>query len=690
MGKATKEYNESNSFYYYDKGFCSNPIETDRTFSLDTMQSEISFNGKGDFRIHSIEIERENGINICDFRYDGYKIEKGKKKLDGLPSLYGNEKICETLYICMIDEITKVKILLSYTIYDEYDIIVKNLKFIGGIEKVKLNRALTLNIDFSHHNYDLLTLYGSHINEKNIQRQELKYGIQVLESVRGSSSPQATPFISLLDKNSDEKTGNVYGINLIYSGNFFGAIQVEQYGTTRVLLGINQNTFSWELKPNMEFIAPEIALVYSDKGLNKMSQIFHKAYIDLLYKGNFQYKERPIVLNNWEATYFDFNEEKILELAKKSKEIGIELFVLDDGWFGNRNDDNSSLGDWFVNLKKLPNGLSNLVEKINEMGLKFGIWFEPEMISENSELFRKNPDWYVHIPDYKATKSRNQYVLDLTREEIVIYLYETISNILNSANIKYVKWDMNRHITEASSISLPKHRQKEFYHRYILGLYNLLEKLTKNFPDVLFENCSSGGGRFDAGMLYYMPQTWASDNTDAISRLKIQYGTSLIYPPLFIVGHVSEVPNHQTGRITPIKIRTNVAMSGNFGYELNLNKISEEEKEIIKKDIEFYKEYRNVFQFGKFYRLKSPFLGNEASWCFVKDEIVIVMYFKILSRSDYFIDTLYFQGLDENKKYLDIKSGKIYGGDELMYIGFTIPIVKEDFNSMRWIFKRLD
>ncbi len=692
-GAKVKEYNISNPIVFVDRGFSPNPTPFDRTFSLDTIPQEYPSYGNGDFRTPAFQVQLENGSTVMDLRYKSHKIYKGKPSLNGLPSTYPlNEDECETLEITLLDELTNLNVVLIYSVFNDFNVITRSVKFINkGKENLKLLKALSASIDFRDDEFELITLYGSHANEKNIARRKIVSGTQKVESLRGSSSAQQAPFLALVRKDTNEDRGEVFSFNFVYSGNFTAEVMLAPYYTTRVGMGINPFNFDWLLKENDEFQTPEVVMTYSSNGLLEMSKTYHEFYTTRLCRGKFKDKERPILINNWEATYFDFNEEKIKNIASIGKELGIELFVLDDGWFKGRNSDLTSLGDWVVDKEKLPNGLSSLAKYVNDLGMEFGLWFEPEMISEDSDLYRSHPDWYIHVPNRTPTISRNQLVLDLSRKEICDYLIKTVSEILSNANITYVKWDMNRNITDIWSPSLPYDRQGEFSHRYMLGLYYIMEKITSAFPNILFESCSGGGGRFDAGILYYMPQTWTSDNTDAICRLKIQYGTSLVYPPITMGSHLSASPNHQVGRVTPIETRGHVAMSGNFGYELDLTKLTEEEKNIIKSQISLYKEIRQVIQFGDFYRVLSPFECNEAAWNFVsKDkEEMVGMYFKILSEPGAKIRTLKFKGLDENAKYQNLETKEIFGGDELMNVGISIPMEKRDFESMLWRFKRV-
>lgn len=525
-----------------------------------------------------------------------------------------------------------------------------------------------------------------------MDRRRITSGTVQIESLRGTSSPQQAPFMALLRPETTEDFGEVYAANFVYSGNFIAAAQTDAFENTRFQMGMNPWNGQWLLEPGQEFHTPEVVMVYTSEGLNEMSKIFHNFYQDHLIRSQYTKKIRPILINNWEATYFDFTEEKILEIADKAAQVGIELFVLDDGWFGKRDDTTSSLGDWIEDRRKLPDGLKGLEEKIHEKGLQFGLWLEPEMISENSDLYRRHPDYVLHTPGRPYTYGRGQLVLDLSREDVCDYVIESISKVLESAQIDYVKWDMNRHLTDVGSGFYPAARQGEITHRYVLGLYRILETLTNKYPDILFESCSSGGGRFDPGMLYYMPQTWCSDNTDAVCRLKIQYATSLTYPPITIGAHVSGCPNQQTGRETSLSTRGFAAMSANMGYELDLTKCSEEELEQIKQQVDFYKEIRETIQFGTFYRTKNPFEGNLAQWNFVSKDgkDVVGFYFEILSRPAAPIQLMKFKGLERDGYYKDLNTGKIYGGDELMYSGISIPIHKQDFRSECYHFRKVN
>ena len=560
-------------------------------FMLEMTPQEYPGYGSTDLRTPAVELQFSDGTSATDFRYESHNIYAGKNKLNNLPATYvEDENEAMTLELTLVDSLKNVKLILSYSVFEEFDAITRSVKIINeSNEDVNINRVLSANVDFRDSDYELLQLSGAWARERHIIRKEIRSGSQSIESRRGSSSHAQNPFMALVRKDTTEQHGEVYGFSLIYSGNFLANVEVDMYENARAQIGINPFDFTWLLKSKEEFIAPEAVLVYSNEGLTGMSHIYNCLYGKRLCKGKYRDEVRPILINNWEATYFDFNETKIKEIAREATNLGMELFVLDDGWFGKRDDDNSSLGDWFVNEEKLKGGLNKLATEINEMGLQFGLWFEPEMVSPISELYKEHPDWCIHIPGRNRSEARRQLILDYSREDVCNYIIEKISEVLSSAPISYVKWDMNRNMSEIGSAKLPANRQREVAHRYILGLYKVLEEITTRFPDVLFESCSGGGGRFDPGMLYYMPQTWTSDNTDAIERLKIQFGTSMVYPNASIGCHVSAVPNHQVDRITPIETRGVVAMSGNFGYELDITKLPESEKEIIKEQVKLYK-----------------------------------------------------------------------------------------------------
>lgn len=662
-------------------------------FMLEMTPQEYPGYGSTDLRTPAVELQFSDGTSATDFRYESHNIYAGKNKLNNLPATYvEDENEAMTLELTLVDSLKNVKLILSYSVFEEFDAITRSVKIINeSNEDVNINRVLSANVDFRDSDYELLQLSGAWARERHIIRKEIRSGSQSIESRRGSSSHAQNPFMALVRKDTTEQHGEVYGFSLIYSGNFLANVEVDMYENARAQIGINPFDFTWLLKSKEEFTAPEAVLVYSNEGLTGMSHIYNCLYGKRLCKGKYRDEVRPILINNWEATYFDFNETKIKEIAREATNLGMELFVLDDGWFGKRDDDNSSLGDWFVNEEKLKGGLNKLATEINEMGLQFGLWFEPEMVSPISELYKEHPDWCIHIPGRNRSEARRQLILDYSREDVCNYIIEKISEVLSSAPISYVKWDMNRNMSEIGSAKLPANRQREVAHRYILGLYKVLEEITTRFPDVLFESCSGGGGRFDPGMLYYMPQTWTSDNTDAIERLKIQFGTSMVYPNASIGCHVSAVPNHQVDRITPIETRGVVAMSGNFGYELDITKLPESEKEIIKEQVKLYKEIRETIQFGKCYRLSSPFENNDIAWMFIsKDcEEIIVSFVRTLAKPNSKFISLKLVGLDESSKYEILGENIIVGGDELMNIGLNVPELKGDYQAKMWRLKKV-
>ncbi len=666
--------------------FTPNTIPGQHHYSLDTLAQEYPQYGSGDLRHPAYQVRLKDGSRITELKYASHQIVAGKPGLDGLPAVYTeSDEEAQTLILTLIDVYSGLKAHLLYTVFSHSNAIARSVRFENNSQqKIVIEKACSASIDFSDDQYELIGLWGAHEHERQIQRQLVRHGSTRLESRRGSSSHQMNPFAAFARPQTTENQGEVYGFSLIYSGNFCIEAEVDQFNMLRVTTGINDFEFDWQLSPGAVFQTPEAVLVYSNQGLGGMSRTYHDLYRSRICRGVHRDAVRPILVNNWEATYFSFTEEKIEAIAAKGAELGIELFVLDDGWFGHRDDDTSSLGDWFVHPQKLPNGLKGLAERINQKGLQFGLWFEPEMISPDSDLYRQHPDWCLHVPGRRRTEGRRQLVLDLSRQDVVDYLFETLSTVLASAPITYVKWDMNRNFSEAGSAILPPDQQKEVAHRYILGLYQLLERITHAFPQILFESCSGGGGRFDPGMLYYMPQTWTSDNSDAVERLKIQYGTSLVYPLSTIGAHVTAVPNHQVYRLTSLKMRGDVAMSGNFGYELDLTHMTEDEQEIVKAQTQTYQEMRELIQKGDFYRLLSPFEGNYTAWMVVsKDQReAVVFYFRILSEPNPALKRLKLQGLDPALDYRFDANETTYGGDLLMNHGWAAPHMFGDFTSI--------
>lgn len=664
------------------RSMASYVFEDRRTLSLEHVKQEYGVYGSSDYRFPAVEILQENGSRISDFCYVSHTVTAGKPKLEGLPATYTeNEDEAETLTLIMEDKVTGVRLELLYTIFAESGVIARSARFINkGGSAVHLLKAMSLCLDLPDCDYDWIQFSGAWARERHVKIRKLEQGIQSVGSTRGHSSHEHNPFIILKRATADEFQGEAIGFSLVYSGNFLAQAEVDTHDTTRVLLGINPENFDWKLEPGEAFQTPEAVMVYTDRGLNDMSQTFHRLYQKRLARGYWRDRVRPILINNWEATYMDFNEEKLIRIAQKAKESGIELFVLDDGWFGARRDDTAGLGDWKANTELLPGGITGLAQKIEEMGMKFGLWFEPEMVNKNSDLYRAHPDWILSVPGRNQSQGRYQHVLDFSRKEVVDYIYDSMADILGNAKVSYVKWDMNRSITECWSPSLPADRQGEVFHRYILGVYDLYERLTSAFPEVLFESCASGGARFDPGLLYYAPQGWASDDSDAVERLKIQYGTSCCYPISSIGAHVSAVPNHQVMRNTPLSTRANVACFGTFGYELDLNRLTEEEQEQVKHQVEFMKKYRELLQFGRFYRLKSPFEGNIAAWMVVSEDRsrAIVGWYKILNGANMPYMRLKLSGLDPDREYIVREEGEAGGkncggfyGDELMNAGLV-------------------
>ncbi|WP_125608342.1 alpha-galactosidase [Lapidilactobacillus bayanensis] len=694
FGKKIAHYSSSYDYPQVDRSFSPNPPHAvDRGFSLDTLLQEYPGHGFGDFREPAYNIRLNDGSRVTDFRYHDYQIRPGKPQLAGLPATYvSDEHDAQTLVLHLLDQVSQLELKMYYTIFTKQNVITRSAKLTNhGNDTVEVNRLTSVAIDFPAASYDLIQLRGAWARERNIVREPLNLGIKVLDSKRGASGHQQNPFVALVQPETTEFQGEAIGFGLIYSGNHETIIQRDQYAQTRVLMGINSFNFAWQLQPETAFQTPEVVLVYSDAGLNAMSQTFHDLCNQHLVPRRFQQRQRPILINNWEATYFNFDENKILKLAQAAKEVGIELFVLDDGWFGARNDDRTSLGDWFENKAKLSHGVSGLSAQIHQMGLQFGIWFEPEMISEDSDLFRNHPDWVLEVPRRERSVGRNQYVLDFSRAEVRANIFKQMTTILDQANLDYIKWDMNRNMTEVYSQVLPALQQGEVAHRYILGLYDFLSKITQAYPQVLFEGCAGGGGRFDLGILYYLPQSWTSDNTDAISRIKVQYGTSLLYPISSMGAHVSAVPNEQTHRVTSLAIRGNVAMSGVLGYELDLTKATADEKQAIAEQIKFYKAHRQLLQFGKFYRLMSPFNHNDVAWMFVSEQQdeAIVFYFRMSAEASYPLVTLKLAGLDPAKHYR--LGNAVYGGDELMNIGLYVdPNLTGDYATQRYVIKAIE
>lgn len=655
----------------------------DRLSFLDCFPMEYPTGGVGDFRESAIAVRSSSGHRGLQLTLDSYNIYRGKKPLDGLPATWGSEEDTETLELVLTDKVLNIKAVLSYSVFDGIDAVVRSVKLYNeSAEPVFIERIMSASMDMDNKEYDKILLNGSWARERHIERTPVNYGIQGMSSVRGEEGHQTHPFMALLDKTATEDVGDVYGINLIYSGNFLTLADRGQFDTVRLMTGINPEGFCWKLNPGESFQAPEAVLVYSGEGLNGMSHAFHDLYRTHLIRGEYRHKKRPILINNWEATYFDFTTEKLLAIAKEASKLGIEMLVMDDGWFGNRFDDNRALGDWFVNEEKLPGGLKYLVDEVNKLGMKFGIWLEPEMISPDSDLYRAHPDWAIQIPGRVGGLARNQYVLDMSRTEIQDYIFDLVAGILRSANIEYVKWDMNRPLSDLGSYGLSAECQGELYHRYVLGVYRLQERLVTEFPHLLLENCSGGGARFDAGMLYYSPQIWCSDNTDAIERLSIQEGTALIYPLSAMGAHVSDCPNHTVGRVTPFETRGYVALAGTFGYELDVTKIPEEDRKMIPEQVAMYHKYNDLVRTGDYYRIAS-YRQNHMYDCYMvvaKDKSeALVTFVQVMGRANSHSRRILLKGLCPDKKYRIEGEDRTYLGSTLMQAGILVGNMWGDY-----------
>ena len=695
FGSRIENYHGQRKYPRIDRGFSGNlPDSIDRGYSPDTLLREYSGTGEGDYRIPAILVKQGNGSQATRFIYNRYEIITGKPKLEGLPSSYvDHDDEAETLVIWLVDARAGLELALSYTIYAERSVITRSVKLHNiSNQTIMIDKIASMALDLPAQDLDLISLPGAHVNERHISRQSLTYGQTRLASRRGTSSHQMNNTMILAQRHTDEFHGEAYGFALVYSGNHALEIERDQIQQTRVVIGINEELFSWQLASGESFQTPEVIMVYANNGLNQMSQTFHGLIRDRVARGNHQHALRPILVNNWEATYFDFNEEKLRPIVDEAKQLGIEMFVLDDGWFGHRDNDDSSLGDWFVDKRKFPKGLRQFADYVHGQDLKFGLWFEPEMISEDSELLRKHPDYRLAVPGRTPYPSRQQFVLDIGRKEVRDNVIAQIEAILDEGYIDYIKWDMNRHISDIYSANLPAHKQGEVLHRYTLGLYEMLEHLTTKYPDVLWEGCSGGGGRFDVGFAYYMPQSWTSDNTDAIARLNIQYGTSLFYPTSVMTSHVSAVPNHQTGRITPFDTRGDVAMSGVLGYELDLTQLSPAEKDLVKSQVAVYKEIRPLVQYGDFTRLESPFEGNETAWMFTNEDKseILVFTFGVLNTAQASIHQVKLHGLQSDKIYENVASKEVFTGSELEWMGWYEAPMTEDFVSHRYHFKAMN
>lgn len=663
---------------YGDRGFSGNPNSagSDRTYSLDALPQESPSLGTGDFRNYALNIENADGSQCCNPVYITHEIAAGKYTLKGLPFVRAEENEAETLKIILEDPVTKVELHLLYGVLEKEDIITRSVIIKNaGKAPVTVKKAQSACLDFLHGDYDLIKFYGRHAMERNMERMPVSHESTRIGSRRGTSSHQYNPGVILAGKNTNEDSGSCYGMLFVYSGNFLVEAEKDQYDQTRIQMGLTDELFAYPLEAGAEFIAPEVILSYTNKGLSRLSKQYHHCIMNHICQGKYVHANRPVLINSWEAAYFDFTGDTIVELAKEAKALGIDMVVMDDGWFGKRNDDNSSLGDWYVNEEKLGGTLTKLIERVNAEGVKFGIWIEPEMVSEDSDLYREHPDWAITIPGRKPVRSRNQLVLDFSRKEVRDEIFKRICAVLDQGNVEYIKWDMNRSLADIYAPNVT--------YDYVLGVYDFLEKLTNRYPDILIEGCSGGGGRFDAGMLYYTPQIWCSDNTDAINRTRIQYGTSFFYPVAAMGSHVSAVPNHQTGRVTSMHTRGVAAMSGTFGYELNPALLNAKEKAEIRAQLAQYREYQELIREGDYYRLSNPFQDNFAAWMVVSDDRskALVSVIRLTAEANPPAAYVTLKGMEEDAFYREKTTGKVYPGAALMEAGILLPAAVSEYEA---------
>ena len=671
---------------YGDRGFSGNPNSagSDRTYSLDALPQEYPSLGTGDFRNYALNIENADGSQCCNPVYITHEIAAGKYTLKGLPFVRAEENEAETLKIILEDPVTKVELHLLYGVLEKEDIITRSVIIKNaGKAPVTVKKAQSACLDFLHGDYDLIKFYGRHAMERNMERMPVSHESTRIGSRRGTSSHQYNPEVILAGKNTNEDSGSCYGMLFVYSGNFLVEAEKDQYDQTRIQMGLTDELFAYPLEAGAEFIAPEVILSYTNKGLSRLSQQYHHCIMNHICQGKYVHANRPVLINSWEAAYFDFTGDTIVELAKEAKALGIDMVVMDDGWFGKRNDDNSSLGDWYVNEEKLGGTLTKLIERVNAEGVKFGIWIEPEMVSEDSDLYREHPEWAITIPGRKPVRSRNQLVLDFSRKEVRDEIFKRICAVLDQGNVEYIKWDMNRSLADIYAPNVT--------YDYVLGVYDFLEKLTNRYPDILIEGCSGGGGRFDAGMLYYTPQIWCSDNTDAINRTRIQYGTSFFYPVAAMGSHVSAVPNHQTGRVTSMHTRGVAAMSGTFGYELNPALLNAKEKAEIRAQLAQYREYQELIREGDYYRLSNPFQDNFAAWMVVSDDRskALVSVIRLTAEANPSAAYVTLKGMEEDAFYREKTTGKVYPGAALMEAGILLPAAVSEYEAYQIALERV-
>lgn len=671
---------------YGDRGFSGNPNSAgnDRTYSLDALPQEYPSLGTGDFRNYALNIENADGSQCCNPVYITHEIAAGKYTLKGLPFVRAEENEAETLKIILEDPVTKVELHLLYGVLEKEDIITRSVIIKNaGKAPVTVKKAQSACLDFLHGDYDLIKFYGRHAMERNMERMPVSHESTRIGSRRGTSSHQYNPGVILAGKNTNEDSGSCYGMLFVYSGNFLVEAEKDQYDQTRIQMGLTDELFAYPLEAGAEFTAPEVILSYTNKGLSRLSQQYHHCIMNHICQGKYVHANRPVLINSWEAAYFDFTGDTIVELAKEAKALGIDMVVMDDGWFGKRNDDNSSLGDWYVNEEKLGGTLTKLIERVNAEGVKFGIWIEPEMVSEDSDLYREHPEWAITIPGRKPVRSRNQLVLDFSRKEVRDEIFKRICAVLDQGNVEYIKWDMNRSLADIYAPNVT--------YDYVLGVYDFLEKLTNRYPDILIEGCSGGGGRFDAGMLYYTPQIWCSDNTDAINRTRIQYGTSFFYPVAAMGSHVSAVPNHQTGRVTSMHTRGVAAMSGTFGYELNPALLNAKEKAEIRAQLAQYREYQELIREGDYYRLSNPFQDNFAAWMVVSDDRskALVSVIRLTAEANPPAAYVTLKGMEEDAFYREKTTGKVYPGAALMEAGILLPAAVSEYEAYQIALERV-
>lgn len=668
---------------YYDRGFSGNPADAgnDRTYSMDALPQEYPQAGTGDYRNNALVIRNADGSEHCDLRYVSHEIKRGKYALKGLPAVYAADNEAETLEIVLEDSVSKVQVRLLYGVLEEADIITRSAEIKNlGLDRIDVEKAASACLDFINGDYDFVSFCGRHAMERNFQRTRIAHGCQVIGSRRGTSSHQYNPAVIIADKDATEDVGNCYGMVFVYSGNFRCEVERDQYGQTRALMGLNSDLFHYPLEKGETLLIPETILCYSDEGFGTLSRRYHQCIRRYLCRGKYSHQSRPMLINSWEAAYFDFDGETIYHLAEEAAELGIDMVVMDDGWFGKRDDDNSGLGDWQVNERKLGCTLGELIRRINAIGIKFGIWIEPEMVSEDSDIYRNHPDWAIQIPGRKPVRGRNQLVLDFSRKDVRDYIFDQVCSVLDQGKIEYVKWDMNRSLTDIYSM---ENVQGKVTYDYVLGVYDFLERLMQRYPDMLIEGCSGGGGRFDAGMLYYTPQIWCSDNTDAVDRLRIQYGTSFFYPVSVVGSHVSAVPNHQTGRNVSLNTRGVVAMAGTFGYELNPETLSNEEKEEIKEQIVCYKKYEALICKGDYYRLSNPFVDAYVAWAIVSENKKQVLLSVVMQEihGNMTVNYVRLKGLNPEAVYKDAEKGICYHGSALMAAGLPMPVEMGEYRA---------